>query len=196
MNRYYSALILAFVLSTTAHAQKSQAAPYLKEAKRLLPTVGIELDPGDGGEVASAGKLIYQNLLPLHVTIALAQKQTGDFAGAQATLARARRLCTTKKGTYQALVTSVVNEGLRAGFYSESIAFHKVHDIDGFRAPLLAEYEIAVRKGPESRRRDSAGRDRARQDAGDQWKGAGKRQRRPVDARHDALRYFGHRRAL
>ena len=150
MNRYYSALLLSFVLSTTAHAQKSQTAPYLKEAKRLLPVVGIELEPGDGGEVASAGKLLYENLLPIHVKLALAQKDSGDVAGAEATLLRARALCTGKKGTYQSLVTLLVNEGLRAGYYSESVAFHKKHDIDGFRAPLLAEYELAVRKDPKA----------------------------------------------
>ena len=55
-------------------------------------------------------------------------------------------LCTDKKGTYQDLVTILVNEGLCAGFYSEIVAFHKKHDIDGSRAPLLAEYEITVRK--------------------------------------------------
>ena len=137
-------------LLSPVYAQKSLAVPSLARAKKLLPTVGIELDPGDGGEPASAGKLLFENFLPLHVKLALAQKQTGDAAGAQATLARARALCTDKKGTYQGLVTLLVNEGLRAGFYAESIAFHSKHDRDGFRAPLLAEYEITVRKDPKA----------------------------------------------
>lgn len=127
--------------------QKRDAlAAYLKEAMKILPTVGIELEMGDGGEAASERKLLYDNLLPLHVKLALAQKNTGDAAGAQATLLHARTLCTGKKGTYQSLVTLLVNEGLRAGFYSESVAFSRKHDIDGFRAPLVAEYEIGVRK--------------------------------------------------
>ncbi len=127
--------------------QKRDAlAAYLKEAMKILPTVGIELEMGDGGEAASERKLLYDNLLPLHVKLALAQKNTGDAAGAQATLLHARTLCTGKKGTYQSLVTLLVNEGLRAGFYSESVAFSRKHDIDGFRAPLLAEYEVTVRQ--------------------------------------------------
>ncbi|WP_309710172.1 hypothetical protein [Armatimonas sp.] len=141
-----TAITLVIETVTPVKAQKSLSIPYLVQAKKLLPTVGIELDPGDGGEVASAGKLLYENLLPLYVKLALAQKQTGDAAGAQATLARAQALCTDKKGTYQGLVTLLVNEGLQAGFYNESVAFHKKHDIDGFRAPLRAEYEITVRK--------------------------------------------------
>jgi hypothetical protein len=145
--RYLAVLIApSLCLTAPAEAQKNLAMPYLAQAKTLLPTIGIALDPGDGGEPASVGKLDFANFLPLHVTLARAQKQTGDTAGAQATLARARALCTDKKGTYQGLVTLLVNEGLRAGFYTESVAFHSKHDIDGFRAPLLAEYEITVRK--------------------------------------------------
>ncbi len=140
------AVLLVVGTVAPAYAQKSLAAPYLAQAKKLLPSVGIELDPGDGGEVASVGKLYFANFLPLHVKLALAQKQTGDAAGAQATLARARALCTDKKGTYQGLVTLLVTEGLHVGFYAESVSFHNKHDIDGFRAPLLAEYEITVRK--------------------------------------------------
>jgi tetratricopeptide (TPR) repeat protein len=44
------------IVSTPVYAQKSLAMPYLAQAKKPLPTIGIELDPGDGGEVASAGK--------------------------------------------------------------------------------------------------------------------------------------------
>jgi hypothetical protein len=145
--RYLAVFIASSLcLTATAEAQKNLAVPYLTQAKKLLPTIGIELDPGDGGEPASVGKLDFANFLPLHVKLARAQKQTGDAAGAQATLARARALCTDKKGTYQGLVTVLVNEGLHAGFYAESVAFHSKHDRDGFRAPLLAEYEITARK--------------------------------------------------
>ena len=62
------------IVSTPVYAQKSLVVPYLAQAKKLLPTIRIELEPGDGGEVASAGKLDFANFLPLHVKLALAQK--------------------------------------------------------------------------------------------------------------------------
>ena len=127
-----------------AHAQKSAAAPFIAEAKKLLPTIGLDLNPGDGGP--DKGSLTYGVLLPTWVQLARAQKLAGDTAGANASFAHGIALCTRKEGTYQTLTGVMLREGLRGGFADEAIAFSLQHNTDGYRAPFIAAYQAGERK--------------------------------------------------
>jgi hypothetical protein len=50
---------ICIAIPATTHAQKALATPYIAEAKKIMPTITLDDNPGDGGEVEIPKQLIF-----------------------------------------------------------------------------------------------------------------------------------------
>ena len=106
---------------------KKLALGYLAQAQALLPKVGIEDHPGDGGP--DFGKLTRTDVVELYAKIIDIQNTLGQSAAAKATFEKAKTLIMVGKEAHQGVVALLLK---RSPSKAEAVALFKKYATDGY----------------------------------------------------------------
>lgn len=116
---------------------KKLALGYLAQTQALLPKVGIDDHPGDGGP--DLGKLTRADVAELYAKIIDIQNTLGQSAVAKATFEKAKTLIMVGKEAHQGVVALLLK---RSPSKAEAVALFKKYATDGYlivKLPALLE---------------------------------------------------------
>jgi hypothetical protein len=119
--------------------QSPKSTMYLAQAQILLPKVGTDDFPGDGGP--DKGKLTRPEVIALYITIAEIQKKLGKSAESKAAFAKAESILVIpklKEPSYVGL-DNLIDAYLRNGLVTEAFNLYKTYDSNGYHANKIAE---------------------------------------------------------
>lgn len=116
---------------------KTLAQGYLSQALALLPKVGIDDRPGDGG--AAPGKLTRSELVDVHLALAKAQEYLGQKAAAKAIVAKLPALILVGGKPDPFALDSVLDFLRDFGYATEAIALHRKYNPEGYGMDRLVK---------------------------------------------------------
>jgi hypothetical protein len=116
---------------------KKLALGYLAQAQALLPKVGIDDHPGDGGP--DSGKLTRLEMVQLHIGIAKAQGYLNQLAAQKATIGKLQTLILAQGKPVVDCVDELMEFFLARERVPEAVTLYKKYNTDGFGASKLAK---------------------------------------------------------
>jgi hypothetical protein len=125
-------------------ATKKQALSYLAQAQMLLPKVGIDDNPGDGGP--DDGKLRDDAMGAIYAGIARAQVFLGQEAAAKATLLKAQALipeARDKKRARHGLLDELLDAYVGLDWLPEAVTLHRKYQTYPERVLRLFTYRLS-----------------------------------------------------
>lgn len=125
---------------------KKLALSYLTQAQALLPKVGIDDMPGDGG--AAPGKLTRSELVEVHIALAKAHEYLGQKPAAKALVVKLQTLMLVAGKPDLFSIDPVIDFCRDFGYTAEALALFKKYDTEGFGASRLVK-KVAERDKPE-----------------------------------------------
>lgn len=115
---------------------KKLALGYLAQAQALLPKVGIDDHPGDGGP--DDGKLTRDDVVALYTKIMAIQATLGQTSALRATFEKAKTLTMVGKEAHQGIVELLIKSASSHLSKKEAVALYEKYATDGYLLVTLA----------------------------------------------------------